>query len=61
MMYRGNKVVYSINVADLQTVSNRILKRALTDKELGVIQASVGDFIDWFHAIESAIYQHVDQ
>jgi hypothetical protein len=61
MKYRSNKIIYSINVTDLQTVSNRVLQRSLTNKEVAVIQDSVGDFVDWFGSIESAIYKHVDQ
>jgi hypothetical protein len=56
MKYRRNKVIYALNVADVQTVSNRILNRQLTDKEIALVEDSVGDFIDWFQAIESAIW-----
>jgi hypothetical protein len=61
MKYHGNTVIYAINISDVQTVSSRTLKRALTDEEIDSVQESVGDFIDWFHAIESAIHKHVDQ
>ena len=59
MKYPGNKIVYSINVNDLQDVSERVLERRLTNEEIAVLERSVGDFIDWFHAIENAIYRDV--
>jgi hypothetical protein len=61
MKYHGNRVIYSINISDVQAVSARTLKRALTDNEIALVHESVGDFIDWFHAIESAIHKHVGQ
>jgi hypothetical protein len=60
MKYRENKIVYSINVADLQDVSERVLERRLTDGEIAVLERSLGDFIDWFSAIENAINRHID-
>ena len=59
MKYPGNKIVYSINVNDLQNVSKRVLERRLTNGEIALLERSLGDFIDWFHAIENAIYRDV--
>lgn len=55
MKYRRNKVIYALNVADVQTVSSRVLNRELTDKEIALVEDSLGDFIDWFQAIQHAI------
>ncbi len=60
MRYHENKIIYSINVADLQGVSDRVLDRRLTDDEIAVLEKSLGDFIDWSGAIESAINRHID-
>ena len=60
MKYSENKIVYSINVADLQDVSESVLERRLTDGEIAVLERSLGDFIDWFSAIENAINRHID-
>lgn len=56
---KGEEIIYSLNVADVQTVSKRLLKRSLTNKEVALVRDSVGDFIDWFRAIEYAINRYV--
>ena len=56
---KGEEIIYSLNVTDVQTVSKRLLKRSLTNKEVALVRDSVGDFIDWFHAIEYAISRYV--
>ena len=57
----GKEIVYSINVDDLQHVSMQILERPLTDAELNLIKNSVGHYVDWFQAIESAIKNHIHE
>ncbi len=52
-------VVYSINVSDIQDVAGQVLDRRLTRRELTLVRESVGDYIDWFEAIENAIHEHV--
>jgi hypothetical protein len=54
------EIVYSINVTDIQDVASEILERHLTGKELLLVKKSVGDYIDWFQAIESAIHKDID-
>ena len=53
------KIIYQLNVKDAQKVSSRILKRQLTTNEIDLIRDSVGEFVDWFQAIEFAIRKHV--
>jgi hypothetical protein len=53
-----NRIIYSLNVEDVQNVAREILKRKLTDKEILLVEDSVGDYIDWFSAIEHAIQRH---
>lgn len=55
----GKKIIYGINVNDIQEVSKQVLERRLTRKEIVLVQESVGDYIDWVQAIENAIHQHV--
>ena len=55
----GEKIIYGINVNDLQEVSNQVLERRLTKKEIALVQGSVGDYVDWVQAIENAIRKHV--
>ena len=49
------RTVYEISVDDLQRVAKEVLERELTDEEIRAVGNSVGDYIDWFHAIENAI------
>jgi hypothetical protein len=59
MKTEAAKTVYEISVADLQHVAKQVLERELTDEEVVAVGNSVGDYIDWFQAIENAMYQHV--
>ncbi len=56
---RKSEIIYSINVGDIQQVANQILDRKLTEKELVLVEESIGDYIDWFQAIENSIYRYV--
>jgi hypothetical protein len=58
---RSSKIIYKLNVADIQEVSEEVLGRRLNEKEIGWVQESVGDHIDWFAAIENAICQHIPE
>jgi len=57
----GEEIVYGINIDDIQEVSMQVLERPLTDAEIALVKESVGDYIDWFQAIENAIQKHVDE
>ena len=49
------RTVYELSVDDLQRVAGEVLGRQLTDEEIAAVRNSVGDYIDWFQAIENAI------
>ena len=51
-------IIYSINIGDIQTVAKEVLKRALTEQELMQVAESVPKYIDWFLAIENAIWEN---
>lgn len=53
-MYK-NKIIYSINFEDVQNVAEQELGRKLTKKELLIVEAKLGDYIDWYEAINSVI------
>ena len=55
----NERIVYSINVGDIQKVAKQVLERDLTKKEVVLVEESVGDYIDWFQAIENALRKHV--
>ena len=44
---RKNKILYSINVEDVQNVAMDELDRSLTDEELRLVEEKLGDYIDW--------------
>jgi len=54
-----DRIVYSINVADIQEVAEEVLERRLTKDEFVLVERSVGDYIDWSQAIENSIREHV--
>ena len=51
----NNKIVYSINVSDIQEVANQTIERTLTKDEIVLVEKSVGNHLDWFQAIENSI------
>lgn len=57
----NERIVYSINVSDIQEVAEQVLERKLTKKEIALVEDSVGDYIDWVQAIENAICEHINE
>jgi len=55
------KIVYSINVSDIQEVAQEVLDRDLTKKEVALVEKSIGDYLDWFQAIENSILEHITE
>ena len=49
------RIIYSLNVEDLQTVANDELLRDLTEEEIEIVEENLGDFISWYQAISLAI------
>ena len=58
-MIGEDKVIYSLNIEDVQNVALDLLGRKLEDNELSVIENKVGNYIDWFQAIETAIIDNI--
>ena len=50
-MNARDRIIYSINVEDLQTVAEQELERELTDEEIKDVEKRLGDYIDWYGAI----------
>lgn len=59
MRHKKKDIVYSINVDDLHKVASRVLERSLTDEEVESVANALGNFIDWFQAIQNAIETRV--
>jgi hypothetical protein len=57
MKTASKQAVYEISVEDLQTVAREVLERELTSEEIAAVGNLVGDYIDWFQAIENAIHR----
>ena len=55
-MIDPEKIIYSINIEDVQNVAEQELERKLTAKELRLVEDRVGDYIKWYEAILNAIY-----
>jgi len=58
---KKNKIIYSINIEDVQNVAQEELERDLTDGELRIIEDKIGDQFDWHEAIASVIAMHISQ
>ena len=58
-MKDDEKFIYQISVADLQEVATENIGRRLTKKEIELVSETVGDYINWYDAIEFAINQNV--
>ena len=59
MKRETERTVYEISTEDLQRVAKEVLERELSDEEIAAVGNSVGDYIDWFQAIENAISNSV--
>jgi len=58
---RTNKIFYSLNIKDIQTVAVDTLERKLTDEEIKEILDPIADRIAWYDAIQDAILSKFDR
>lgn len=58
-MIDTSKVIYSLNIEDVQNVAGQELDRGLTKKELKIVEDKIGDYIDWYSAIDMTIQNEV--
>lgn len=54
-----DKVVYQLTIEDLQNVANDELDRDLTESEINLLEEKIGNFVDWYGAIQNAIAQNI--
>lgn len=52
-------ILYSINVEDVQDVAQSEYDRGLDDHELESVAAKLGEYIDWYEAVDTAIAQTI--
>lgn len=57
---RKNKIIYSINIEDVQDVALQELDRELTVEELRIVVDKIGDQFDWYEAVASVISIHIE-
>ena len=58
-MIDTSKIIYFINIEDVQNVAEEELERKLTKKELEIIEDKLGDYIDWYSAIDITIKNEI--
>ncbi len=58
-MIDSSKIIYSINIEDIQNVAEQELERELGEKELEIIENKIGDYIDWYEAINMALIDNI--
>lgn len=51
----ASKIIYSLNIEDLQNVAEEYLGRQASKKEIKIIEDKLSDYIDWHEAIILAI------
>lgn len=56
-----DKIIYSINIEDVQNVALQEMGRILTSNELEIVEDKIGEQIDWFEAIASVISEYIGQ
>lgn len=54
-------ILYSINVQDVQDVAQREFDRKLNDKEMKSVATKLGEYIDWYEAVNSAVAQTIQE
>ena len=54
-MNSDSRIIYSINIEDVQNIASQELDRELIDEELKLVENKIGDYIDWYGAIELTI------
>lgn len=53
------RVIYSLNIEDVQNVAQQEFERELSQIELKIVEDKIGDYIDWYGAIEMTIQNEV--
>jgi hypothetical protein len=57
---KNSKIIYSLNVEDVQAVSNQELDRDLTEEEIKKIEDLIAEKISWYDAIVNAINEKIN-
>jgi ADP-dependent phosphofructokinase/glucokinase len=57
---RSKRIIYSLNVGDIQHVAQEELERKLSDQELQEVIDRIGDYVNWYDSIEMAIHDKIN-
>ena len=52
-----NRVIYSLEVEDIQRVCSEQCCRELTEEEIRLIENKVGDYFDWYETLLAVIQE----
>lgn len=52
---KQNKIIYSIDCKDVQTVASEEFGRKLTKKEVKFVEDRLGDYLDWYEVILASL------
>jgi len=58
-MIDTSRIIYSINIEDVQNVAEEELGRKLSERELEIVEDKIGDYIDWYSAIDLTIRNEI--
>ena len=58
-MIDTSRIIYSINIEDVQNVAEEELGRKLSERELEIVKDKIGDYIDWYSAIDLTIRNEI--
>lgn len=56
---KTNKVIYSLDIGDIQEVSNQELGRELSPDEIEKVIEPIAEKIEWYDAIADAIAENI--
>jgi hypothetical protein len=56
---KNNKIIYSLNENDIQTVAFQELERNLSSHEIEKIKNSIAEKINWYDAIADSINETI--
>ena len=56
---KNSKIIYSLNVEDIQTVALQEIERNLSLEEIEKINKSIADKINWYDAIANSINEKI--
>ncbi len=59
-MINTGKIIYSLNIEDVQNVAEERFGRKLSDKELEIVEDKIGDRIVWYEIIEDLIHDELN-